>query len=159
MAPDEDRIVRGRFAGADMAPDEETVIRRLFDDVWNEGNVAVVDELVVPTAVVYQSDLTTAPGPDAYREAVGLLHTAFPDLRVSIEDLVACPGRAVVRWTLRGTHQGAFGALPPTGNAVTMARVSIFRLDAGKVVEEWCGGDVIGLKQQLHLVLGGAGSP
>ena len=156
MAPDEDRIVRGLFAAADVARDEQTVIQRLFHEVWNEGNVAAIDELVAPTAVVFQSDLTTALGPDAYREAVRLLHTAFPDLRVTIEDLVACPGRVVVRWTVRGSHQGPFGALPPTGKAVTMARVSIFRLAAGMVVEEWCGGDVIGLKEQVLLVLGGS---
>ena len=157
MAHDEERIVRGRFAAAGLAPDEATVIRRLFQEVWQEGNLAAVEELVAPSAVVYQSDLTTAPGPAAYREAVVLLHTAFPDLRLTIEDLVACPGRVVVRWTLRGTHQGAFGALPPTGTAVTLTRVSIFRLAAGQVVEEWCGGDVIGVAEQLRLVLGGAG--
>ncbi len=159
MANGEERIVRGLFADAGMAPDEEAVIRRLFQEVWTEGNVAAVDALVAPSAVVYQSNLTTAPGPAAYREAVSLLHTAFPDLCISIEDLVACPGRVVVRWTLRGTHQGAFGALPPTGKAVTMTRVSIFRLAAGQVVEEWCGGDVIGLREQLQLVLSGSGHP
>ena len=157
MAYEEERVVRGVFAEAGLAPDEETVIRRLFQEVWQGGTVAAVEKLVAPSAVVYQSDLTTAPGPAAYREAVVLLHTAFPDLRLSIEDLVACPGRVVVRWTLRGTHQGPFGALPPTGKAVTMTRVSIFRLAAGRVVEEWCGGDVIGLAEQLRLVLGGAG--
>ena len=157
MAHEEERVVRGVFADAGLAPDEETVIRRLFQEVWQDGTVAAVEKLVAPSAVVYQSDLTTAPGPAAYREAVSLLHRAFPDLRVTLEDLVACPGRVVVRWTLQGTHQGPFGVLPPTGTAVTLTRVSIFRLVAGQVVEEWCGGDVIGLAAQLRLVLGDAG--
>ena len=156
MASDEDRIIHGRFADTDLAPEEERVIRRLFSEVWHEGNVAVVDELVAPDAVVYQSDFTAAPGPEAYREAVVLLHTAFPDLQITIEDLVGCRDRVVVRWTLRGTHQGPFGVLPPTGTAVTMTRVSLFRLADGKVVEEWCGGDVMGLAEQLRIVLASA---
>lgn len=90
-------------------PNEETVIQQLFAEGWAQGNVAAVEALVAPDAVVYQSDLGTASGPDAYRDADSLLHTAFPDLAVRIDDLTGCPGRVVVRWTLTGTHQGPFG--------------------------------------------------
>ena len=157
MSTDES-VIRRLAARADTPPAGVIVVRRLLDEVWQQGNLAAIDELVAPDAVVYQSDLSTALGPDAYRDAVSLLRTAFPDLRITVEDLIATGDQVVVRWTVHGTHQGYFLALPPTGTAVTMARVSIFRVTGGKVVEEWCGGDVLGLKEQLAIVLRHSGS-
>jgi steroid delta-isomerase-like uncharacterized protein len=77
---------------------------------------------------------------------------AFPDLNITVEDLIAEGDRVVARWTLRGTHQGASLGMPPTGKQVTMPGISVVRLAGGKSAEQWVIHDQLGMLQQLGLV-------
>jgi steroid delta-isomerase-like uncharacterized protein len=79
--------------------------------------------------------------------------TAFPDLNVTVEEVIAEGDKAVTRWTVRGTHQGEieeFG--PPTGKQVELKGLTMHRIEGGKIVEEWEGYDNLGVMQQLGLV-------
>jgi steroid delta-isomerase-like uncharacterized protein len=89
------------------------------------------------------------------------MQTAFPDLERTIEDLFAAEGdKVVLRWTARGTHEGDFNGLPPTGVTATSSGITIFRVEDGRIVEEWAESDMLGLLQQVGAIPGpnGGGS-
>ncbi len=75
--------------------------------------------------------------------------TGFPDLNVAIEDEVSEGERVVVRWTARGTHQGEFMGMPPSGNEFVIGGLTLLRIAEGKIAEHWVGGDFLGLMQQV----------
>ena len=77
---------------------------------------------------------------------------AFPDLKRPVEDLVAEGDKVVARWTSVGTHEGAFQGIPPTGKTVTTSGITVFRLEGGKIVEEWSESDMVGMLTQLGVI-------
>ena len=78
--------------------------------------------------------------------------SAFPDLHITVEDMIAEGDKIVARLTMRGTHQGAFLGIPPTGKQVTGTAIDINRITGGKSVEHWNNSDTLGLLQQLGVV-------
>src|SRR5262249_18967502 len=99
------------------------IVRRLFEEAFNHERLAVLDELV---ATEY-ADATGARGPGAFREVIGRLRGAFPDLRYTIDDVVAEGDRVAVRWHWSGTHQGTFRGVPPTYRSITNNGAAIFQ--------------------------------
>ncbi len=89
------------------------------------------------------------PGPEGQKLIAGMFRTAFPDMHLSVEFLVTEADMVVARWTIRGTHQGAWGGVRPTGKKISFAGVNIFRIAEGKVAEIWNHRDDLGLMQQL----------
>lgn len=139
--------------------DNETTIRTLIEEVWNRGNLAATEDLVAPDAMDHDSarppDLPQ--GREGVKEAVSIYRTAFPDLRLSIDELLAHEDKVVWRWHSEGTHSGEFLGLLPTNKHGKITGISIARLEDGKVVESWSEWDNLGLLQQLG-VAPGAGS-
>jgi steroid delta-isomerase-like uncharacterized protein len=86
------------------------------------------------------------------KQYITLYKTAAPDLRATVEDMIAEGDKVVTRWTVRGTHQGEteeFG--PPTGRQFEIKGLTMHRIEGGKIVEEWEGYDNLGVLQQLGL--------
>lgn len=81
-----------------------------------------------------------------------MFRTAFPDLYGTIEDLIAEGDKVVTRITYRGTHQGEFMGIPPTGRPVTMTFTGINRIAGGKIAEGWVNFDALGMMQQLGVI-------
>lgn len=106
----------------------------------NQRNLAVLNELYVPD-FVYHGTSRTIQGVEAFKQALSLYFTAFPDLRITIEDMIAEGDRVVVRFTYRGTHTGDFMGIPPTGKQVAVPEIGIMRVVNGKVREEWVNQD------------------
>jgi steroid delta-isomerase-like uncharacterized protein len=134
-----------------MSEENKTLVRRLIEEAWNEGNLAVVDELLSPDYILH----VAAPGvPDreGYKQVVSMYHTAFPDLRFTIEDTVAEGDKVVIRLTIRGTHKGEYMGIAPTGKQVAMTAIAIRRIEGGRIVEEWVETDRLGLMQQMGVV-------
>ena len=77
---------------------------------------------------------------------------AFPDLERTIDDLFAADDKVVLRWSARGTHTGDFNGMPPTGREATSSGITIFRVEDGRIVEEWAESDMLGLLQQLGAI-------
>ena len=130
--------------------DDKANVRRGFEAV-NQKNLAVFDELLTPD-VVFHSASTTMQGREAYKQFLSMYMTAFPDLQFTIEDMIAEGDTVVVRYTTRGTHQGNFMGIPPTGKQVSGTGIFIDRIVNGKAVEQWINGDDLGLLQQLGVV-------
>ncbi len=90
-----------------------------------------------------------APGLEGFKQVNTMLRAAFPDLRLTVEEMVSEGDKVSVRCTARGTHQGEFWGVPPTGSRVAWEVISIVRLAGGKIAERWSQSDVAGLRQQL----------
>ena len=131
--------------------DNKALVRRFYDEVFNNKNMAGVDAFVAPN-VIDHSLPPGAPGEiEGVRQTITMFLTAFPDLNLTLEDIIAEGDKVVVRWTMRGTHQGASLGMPPTGKQFTLPGISLLRLDGGMAAETWVSYDQLVMLQQLGL--------
>src|SRR5215211_498515 len=131
-----------------MPEENEAVVRRLIEEVLNRGQTGLLAELVAADHVGHDP-LGDHYGPEGMRIAVAEYRAAFPDLRVTVDDLVKEGDKVVHRFSLRGTHAGPFLGIPPTGRVVTAAGIAIDRVAGGKVTESWVSLDALNLLRQL----------
>lgn len=135
-----------------MATDNITLVRRFIDEVWNKGNYAVLAELVSDKFVSHQPILGEVRGVEGLRQQVQGFRTAFPDLRLAIDDIGTVGDRVFLRWTGRGTHRGAFMGLPPTNNSGEIHGISIDLIVNGKITEHYESYDSLMLMQTMGVV-------
>jgi predicted ester cyclase len=134
-----------------MSPeDDKAIVRRLWDELFNRQNLAVVEE-VVSSDFIHQGPGTRVLRGSEFFDQIRsrILFLAFPDLRFTIDDLIAEGDKVVTRWTLRGTQRGEFMGLPPTGNPVSWSGIKITRVVEDKIVEDGVEQDTLGLMRQL----------
>ena len=130
-----------------MSEENKALVRRVFEDVFNKRNLALLDEFYADC--VYHAPAVGELRGEAYRQFLTALHAAFPDGRWTIQDQVAGGDKVVTRWSFTGTHQGELMGLAPTGKQVTCSGILISRIAEGKVVEEWEEWDTLGMVQQM----------
>ena len=107
-------------------------------EIWNEGNLDLVDELYAPDFVWHTVDVDEdRVGTAAFKELVTTFRTAFPDFNVTFDEVLVAGEKTVIRWTMTGTNTGPLQDLPPTGQPVTLHGVAISRAVEGKTVEVW----------------------
>ena len=135
-----------------MSPEENMrIVRRIYAEVFDRHNLDVINEYYTADFVYH------SPGnPDFDRESLkqGLAAyiTAFPDVRLTVEDMFAAGDRVAVRFSAVGTQRGEYLGVPPTGKQVTVTSILIHRLADGKMVEDWEWEDHLGVLQQLGIV-------
>jgi steroid delta-isomerase-like uncharacterized protein len=137
------------------ASENKATVRRVFDEVFNQGNLSVVDELFAPDYVLHDPGILRGElrGLEALKEQwVSMLRTAFPDLRIVIDDQVAEGDKVASRYTGTGTHQGELRGFPPTNNRLEVTGTITSRFAEGQIVEEWNNIDSMGMMQQLGIV-------
>jgi steroid delta-isomerase-like uncharacterized protein len=136
-----------------MSEANKDVVRRLFEEVWNNSNLQVADEVFAPTYIHHDpSTPDVGRGPESEKKRATLYRTAFPDLRLTIDDIIAEGETVMARWSCRGTHKGDLSGIAPTGKHISISGVSIARFANGKIVEGWINWDALGLMQQLGVV-------
>lgn len=136
-----------------MAEEEnKAIIRRSVDDFWNKGNLAAADDFYAANYVGHDASGLHAGGLEEFKRSATAIFTGFPDLQVTIEDVVVQGDKVVKRWTARGTHKGEFMGIPPTGNQVTITGIDIYRIAGDKIEECWSNSDTLGMMQQLGVV-------
>jgi steroid delta-isomerase-like uncharacterized protein len=136
-----------------MSEQNKMLIRRAIEEVWNQGNFAVVDELVADDYLGHSSiPAEETHGREGYKQFYTALRQAFPDLWFTIEDQISEGDRVVSRWTAHGTHKGELQGLPPTGKQAAITGITIERVANGKVVECWTNADDLGLMRQLGVI-------
>ena len=91
-------------------------------------------------------------GASSHRQALETLFSAFPDVQITLEDLIAEDDKVVLSWTARATHRGEFMGTPATNKQVTVAGIDIYRYAGGKRAETWRQWDTLGLMRQLGMV-------
>jgi steroid delta-isomerase-like uncharacterized protein len=136
-----------------MSEPNKAIVRRLFEELWNKGNLSLADELFSPNYAHYDpSTPDVGRGPESEKNRATLYRTAFPDLRLTIEDIIAEGETVMARWSCRGTHKGDLSGIAPTGKQFNISGVTIARLANGKLAEGWVNWDALGLMQQLGVV-------
>jgi steroid delta-isomerase-like uncharacterized protein len=134
-----------------IAEDSKTLVRSAFEDIWDNGELARVDELFSSSFVRHgptslEGDIS---GREGFKQLVTMYRTAFPDLKVPIEQQVMEGNLVVTRWSGRGTHGGDLKGIAPTGRSINVQGVIIDRVENGQIQEEWAVYDSLGLMQQV----------
>ena len=136
-----------------MSTEEGTaVVRRFLDEAISKGNMAALDEMCAPDLVWHGGSVGEFRSLEEFKQGVGPFFSAFPDLRVTADDVLREGDKVVCRYTWAGTHTGDFFGVAATGRQVTVGGISIYRVAGGKIVEEWWLEDLLGLMHQLGAI-------
>lgn len=134
-----------------MSRKNKQLLRRLFEEGMNDGNTAVIDELVAPGYVNHDFPLPVV-GADGFKQIVSIFRGGFPDIKVTIEEEFEDGDKVGSRGTFSGTHKGEFMGVPPTNKAVNIKYLDLWTVKDGKLQENWVQMDMMGLMQQLGVV-------
>ena len=133
------------------AVDNKALVRRFWEGLVSTGDLSISDELLAPDYTVHYAG-NPPMDRDGFLQFLGALRTAFPDVAVTVEDVLAEGDVVAVRWTWRGTQNGPFLGLPPTGESVTGSGIGLFRIANGRIVEDFVQEDTFGLLQQIGAI-------
>jgi steroid delta-isomerase-like uncharacterized protein len=134
------------------AEDNEKLIRRFYDEGWNENKLEVYDELVTEDFVDHQALPGLPPGREGFKMLNVIFRSAFPDITVKPETIVAEDHKVSCRWTSSGTHQGELFGIPPTGKHVDVTATVMYRVENGRLAEGWINRDDVGMMRQLGII-------
>jgi steroid delta-isomerase-like uncharacterized protein len=133
--------------------DHKALVRRIADDIWNRGDLAVVDEVMAATAAYHGPHMPNGTGDrESWRQAIAMYRAALPDSHVVFDDLIAHGDTIVGRWSATGTHTHPLPGVAPTGKRIAISGITIYRFAKGKIVEAWEQLDMLGMWQQLGVV-------
>ena len=133
-----------------MSEENGSIVRRYFEEIWNQRRMDKFDEFYTKDFVPHGA--VGATNAAAVKQAVIMTHKAFPDLHVEMHDEIVAGDKVVARYTVTGTQRGDWLNIPATGKQVSMAGITIFRLTGGKIAEFWLQTDVMGMMQQLGVI-------
>ena len=134
-----------------MSEDNKALARRSWEEIVNERNPDAIEE-IYPSDLVWHEPDGDIQGYEQARQFVSTFFRGFPDINITVEDVIAEGEQVVTRYTIRGTHQGEtdeFG--PPTEKQMELKGITIHRFEGGKIVEEWESYDNLSMMQQLGL--------
>jgi len=157
------RLVPGVFllasiviAGCSTATDDsllernKRLVRQMNHEVWNKGNVGIIDELYAPDFVLhFLPDGSEIRGLDGLRDHVREHRKAFPDWKEEIRRIVAEGDLVVIHYVSTGTNKGSWLGDPPSGKEVEVNEMSIFRIEDGRITDQWLLPDLFSFRQQL----------
>ena len=126
--------------------------RRFVEEVINQGNIDAIDELIDPGVVDHAAPPGFPTGREGAKQFAAMMRSAFPDLHLTIEDMIAEGDKVVVRGTWNGTHEGQFMGIAASGRRVRVSQIDITRCADGRMVEHWEQFDALRLMQQLGVV-------
>ena len=129
--------------------ENKAVARRWNDEIWDKGNLAIIDELFASDFVWHHAPPGMMPNVESYKQYQTESLGAFGDMNCTVEVMVAEEDKVAIRWNWRGTHRGGYMGIAPTGKQVIMTGISILRVADGKIVEEWTEADNLGFMEQL----------
>ena len=128
----------------------KALVRRFYGE--SVHNPALLDELLAPTYLLHLPGSSAISGIEPAKQLMVAYTSGFPDLQLTTEDVIAEGDKVAIRNTWRGTHQGIFQGILPTGKYVTFTGTDIFRFVGDKIAEQWADLDALGLMQQLGVL-------
>jgi steroid delta-isomerase-like uncharacterized protein len=135
---------------SDRISENRRLIETYFDEVWNKGNVELLNEIVTSEYVNHTPGTPNPkPGPEGLKPIVLEMRKGFPDLNYEIKDLVITPNRVVARTIVRGTHLGRVWGMQPTRKKFEVSQINIEYIENGKIAEHWRVTDEHSLLNQL----------
>lgn len=133
-----------------MTQDNKALVRR-YREAHNTNNLALLNEIVATDIKSHGGIPGFPPGLEGGKKAHQMFLGAFPDGRVTTEDVISEGDKVVERFSFKGTNTGSFMGAPATGKKVAVTGMSVFRIANGKIVEHWGENDTLGTMQQLGL--------
>ena len=130
----------------------KSIIRRVLDEAFNQGNLAIVDELVAPNGISHHLSWGTPANRMGLKQLIAMFRTAFPDLSCTMEDEINQDDKVAAHWKMRGTHTGLFLGNPPTSKPIVVQGLMYVRIENLQIIECWIMIDQMGMLQQLGLV-------
>jgi steroid delta-isomerase-like uncharacterized protein len=137
----------------------KALVREFFEEAWVKGNVSAVDEFMAADYVEHPRPSTLPPGAEGLKQLILAYRTAFPDLKLTLDDIFAEGEMVAFRWSVSGTHLGEWLGVPPTGNHVRATGITHFRIAGGKVVESWTSIDLSPTDEEQRWLTEGSGWP
>lgn len=130
---------------------QKKLVLDYVERIWNLGDVTALDEMTTPTFLYW---LGGQPGRDhrGMRQLITMLHTAFPDWRVQVVEIIAEKSTVVIRWEGKVTHLGDFQGIPATGKQIAVNGINIYHVVDGKVATEWEQTHTLGMLQQMGVL-------
>ncbi len=132
-----------------MSQQDNIKTQQAFGEAVNSGNLSAIRDLVAPNAVDHDPAPDQGVGPEGFIQFFTMLRTAFPDMKVTVDHLVADDDNVAFAYTLTGTHSGDFLGVPATGKSISARGMQITRFENGKQVERWGSSDQLGILQQI----------
>ena len=129
-----------------------TLVHRIFDEAFNQGQLTIVDELVSVDVTTHLASWGVPASRLGLKQLIANLRAAFPDLRCTVEDEIGEGDKVAARWTMRGTQKGFYLGNLPTGRPVVVQGFIFARTTHGQIVEHWILIDQMSLLQQLGIV-------
>ena len=137
-----------------MSEENKALTRRAWEIVA-KGSLDTLDDAlqeVYADGIVMHEPDEDVRGIEGMTQFVSMIRSGLPDLRITLEDVIAEGDKVVSRWRAQGTHQGELMGIAPTGNEVAITGITITRIEDGKIVEEWENWDALGMMQQIGAV-------
>ncbi len=133
-----------------MLKDNKSIVRRVFEELIGRGNLGLLEDIVAPDIIDHTAQTGGwVPGREGFQQHVTWFRSTCPDMQITVEDLVAEGERVIAFWTFRGTHQGEFWGVQPTGRHIVGSAISTLRVQNGQVVEYAVRPDRLGILLQL----------
>ena len=134
--------------------DNRQIVQRFMDECWSQGNLNTVMELVANDCRYHDPVFPSlTSGAENIKNHIQTCRSGFPDLRFTIDDTIAERNEVVIHWTGTGTHKGQFLGMPPTNKKASVTGTSIFRIEDGKIVEEWANWNLMSMMEQLGIAM------
>lgn len=134
-----------------MSQQDNIAATQRLGEAVNSGNLEVLREVFAPTAIDRDPASNQSAGPEGFIQFFTGFRAAFPDLNISVEQLVADENNVAIAYTITGTHQGDFLGIPATGRHIKARGVQIARFENGQIVERWGSSDQLGILQQIGI--------
>jgi steroid delta-isomerase-like uncharacterized protein len=136
-----------------MTTETNKAVMGRFLQFINTASEKLAEELISPDAVFHVPGRPEPMrGPAGYLAIIGMMRGGFPDIQWTLEEVIAEGDKVAARFTMRGTHRGAFFGVPPTGKTIAVQAMNFYRLSGGQFVEERGQPDLLGLLQQIGAV-------
>ena len=134
-----------------MSEENKQLVRRWFEEVWNQGRADAIDEMFAADGLAYglAEDPNEALGPSSFRGLHTTFRGAFPDMIITVDDVIAEGDKVAARCSVRGRHQGDHLGIAPTDTPVDFTGIAIVRIRDGKIVEAWNNFDFMRMNKQL----------
>lgn len=134
------------------AADGEELARRLIDEVWSDGDLDAIDELVTEGYVDYYEGEKNVTGRDGLKEYVSGLRESFPDFGKEVKEVIATDDAVALRFMATGTHEGVYEGIEPSGVEMSFAGSIFFHFEDGKISETYESADTWGMMEDLGAV-------
>jgi steroid delta-isomerase-like uncharacterized protein len=135
-----------------VSEENKALVRREIEECWHRGNLMVVDEIYAANFVDHSPFPGTTADREGIRQFIRIIREAFPDIKLTIEDLISESDKVVERVTATGTNKGEFMGIIPTGKQIAVPVITINRFAGGKIVERWSISDQLAMMQQLGAI-------